>query len=152
MPSMTPAEFARQTRTSTPLAGLLGFEVEALGPGTARIRVPFRAEFIRTGGTVSGPVLMALADYAIYGALMNLIEAAELAVTSSLAINFLRRPAARDVIAEAELIRCGKRLAYGEAMLFSDGEAEPVAHVTATYAIPPQVLTPVLKNSLRSTL
>ena len=150
MPSMTAADFEKRTHASTPLAALLGFAVEALGPGTARVRVPFRPAFTRSGGTVAGPMLMALADYAMYGALMNLIEQAELAVTATLNINFLRRPAPRDVVAEAQLIRCGKRLAYGEVMLFSDGEAEPVAHVTATYSIPPQSQAPVLKKNFRS--
>jgi uncharacterized protein (TIGR00369 family) len=150
MPSMTAREFTERTGKTTPLAALLAFEVEALGAGTARVRVPFRPEFTRSGGTVSGPVLMALADYAVYGALMNLIEQAELAVTATLNINFLRRPPARDVIAEAQLIRCGKRLAYGEVMLFSDGDAEPVAHVTATYSIPPQSVQPTLKKAFRA--
>ncbi|HEX9465880.1 MAG TPA: PaaI family thioesterase [Alphaproteobacteria bacterium] len=150
MPPMTPREFSERTRQSTPLVALLAFDVEALGPGTARVRVPFRPEFTRSGGTVSGPVLMALADYSVYGALMNLIEQAELAVTATLNINFLRRPPARDVIAEAQLIRCGKRLAYGEVMLFSDGDAEPVAHVTVTYSIPPQSVQPVLKKGLQT--
>ena len=147
---MTPQQFADRTRETTPLAALLGFAVEELGPGTARVRVPFRAEFTRSGGTVSGPILMALADYAMYGALMNTIADAEHAVTATLNINFLRRPAARDVVAEAQLIRCGKRLAFGEVMLFSDQEAEPVAHVTATYAIPPQASLPVLKKAWRA--
>jgi len=147
---MTPQEFVDRTRETTPLVGVLGFAVEALGPGTARVRVPFRGDFARSGGTVSGPILMALADYAMYGALMNVIADAEHAVTATLNINFLRRPAARDVIAEAQLIRCGKRLAFGEVMLFSDGEAEPVAHVTATYSVPPQASQPVLKTNFRA--
>jgi uncharacterized protein (TIGR00369 family) len=147
---MTPQEFVERTRQTTPLGALLGFQVEVLGRGTARVRLPFRPEFTRSGGTVSGPVLMALADYAVYGALMNLIDQPELAVTATLNINFLRRPAARDVIAEAQLIRCGKRLAYGEVMLFSNGEPAPVAHVTATYSIPPQRIVPELNVTFRS--
>jgi len=147
---MTPQEFTDRSRQSTPLAALMDFRVEALGAGTARVRVPFRAEFTRSGGTISGPILMALADYAMYGALMNVIEDAEHAVTATLNINFLRRPAPRDVIAAAQLIRCGKRLAFGEVMLFSDGEGEPVAHVTASYAVPPQSVTPSFKMPSRA--
>ena len=146
---MTPEEFAARTRQTTPLAALMDFRVEALGAGSARVRVPFRADFARSGGTVAGPILMALADYAMYGALMNVIADPEHAVTATLNINFLRRPAARDVIAEAQLIRCGKRLAFGEVMLFSDGEDEPVAHVTASYSLPPQATTPVFKIGAR---
>jgi uncharacterized protein (TIGR00369 family) len=60
-----------------------------------------------------------------------------LAVTTSLNINFLRKPAQRDLVAEARLIKLGKRLAVGEVEIYSDGEEEMVSHATATYSIPP---------------
>ena len=61
-----------------------------------------------------------------------------LAVTTNLNINFLRKPAPRDLIAECRLLKLGKRLAVGEVTIRSDGEDELVAHVTSTYSIPPQ--------------
>jgi len=67
---------------------------------------------------------------------MTSLGRVELAVTTNLNINFLRRPAAVDVIAEARLLKLGKRLAVGEVELFSAGDPEMVAHVTATYSIP----------------
>jgi uncharacterized protein (TIGR00369 family) len=150
MSKLTPAAFMEHSRKSTPLAATFDFTVEALGEGTARVRVPYREEFSRHGGTVSGPVQMALADYAMYGAIMSVVAQGELAVTATLNINFLRRPEPRDVIAEAQLIRCGKRLAYGEVMLFSEGNPEPVAHVTATYSLPPQAAPVKIKKSFRT--
>ena len=80
---------------------------------------------------------MALADVAMYVALLGEIGLVPLAVTTSLNINFLRKPAQKDVIGEARLLKVGKRLAVGEVTLFSDGDPEPVAHVTCTYSIPP---------------
>src|SRR5215475_11887952 len=59
-----------------------------------------------------------------------------LAVTINLNINFLRKPAPRDLVAEARLLKLGKRLATGEVTICSHGETEPVAHVTSTYSIP----------------
>jgi len=59
-----------------------------------------------------------------------------LAVTTNLNINFLRKPGKGDLIAEARLLKIGKRLAVGEVGIFSDGLPEPVAHVTSTYSIP----------------
>jgi acyl-coenzyme A thioesterase PaaI-like protein len=59
-----------------------------------------------------------------------------LAVTTNLNINFLRKPAQADLIADARLMKVGKRLAVGEVTISSDGSDEPVAHVTATYSIP----------------
>ena len=59
-----------------------------------------------------------------------------LAVTTNLSINFLKRPGARDLIAEARLFKLGKRLAVGEVELRSDSDNDLVAHVTSTYSIP----------------
>ncbi len=112
--------------------------IEALGGKSARARFRVDKKHLRPGDTVSGPTLMALADVAMYAALLGEIGLVPLAVTTSLNINFLRRPAQRDVIGEAKLLKVGKRLAVGEVTLFSDGDPEPVAHVTCTYSIPPR--------------
>jgi len=80
--------------------------------------------------------MMALADFAMYVGLLASIGPVPLAVTINLSINFLRRPAARDLIAECRLLKLGKRLAVGEVTIRSDGMNEPVAHVTSTYSIP----------------
>ena len=62
-----------------------------------------------------------------------------LAVTSSLSINFLRKPSAdRAIIGVCKLMRVGKLLAVGEVSLYSEGNDDPVAHVVGTYAIPRQ--------------
>ena len=112
--------------------------IEALGGKSARARFRVGKKHLRPGDTVSGPTLMALADVAIYAALLGEIGLVPLAVTTSLNINFLRKPAQRDVIGEAKLLKVGKRLAVGEVTLFSEGDPEPVAHVTCTYSIPPR--------------
>lgn len=112
--------------------------VEDVGPGTARVRQPIGANELRPGGTVSGPVMMGLADQAVYAALLAVLGPVALAVTTSLTINFLRKPAAgADVTAVAALLKLGSRLAVGEVRLFSGTAHEPVAHATVTYSIPP---------------
>jgi acyl-coenzyme A thioesterase PaaI-like protein len=79
---------------------------------------------------------MALADVAMYVAVLSAIGWVPLAVTTNLTINFLRKPAPRDLLAEARLIKLGKRLAVGEVGIRSDGHDDLVAHVTSTYSIP----------------
>jgi uncharacterized protein (TIGR00369 family) len=59
-----------------------------------------------------------------------------LAVTTNLTINFLRKPPAGDLVAEARLLKLGSQLAVGEAAIRADGDDELVAHVTSTYPIP----------------
>lgn len=104
---------------------------------TCRVREPFREGMLRPGGTVSGPTLMGLADCAMYVVVLSAIGPIGLAVTTNLNINFLRKGAAgQDVLAEARLLKLGKRLAVGEVSLFSGDSRDPIAHVTCTYSIP----------------
>ena len=75
-----------------PFAREFGFVLESLDDGRAVVRAPYRSAFLRPGGTIAGPVIMGLADYAIYVALLTRIGMVELAVTTSFNINFLSRP------------------------------------------------------------
>ncbi|MGE5277436.1 MAG: PaaI family thioesterase [Acidobacteriota bacterium] len=114
------------------------FVVEDVGEMTARVRLRATSRNLRPGGTLSGASLMALADLAIYAALLGEIGLVPLAVTTSLTINFLRKPPLADVLAEARLLKVGKSLAFGEIVLASEGDPRPVAHATSTYSIPPR--------------
>ena len=101
------------------------------------LRQRYGDRMLRPGGTISGPTLMALADFAMYVVLLSAIGPVGLAVTTSLNINFLRKgQPGQDVLAAAKLLKLGKRLAVGEVNLLSAGSPDPIAHVTATYSIP----------------
>jgi uncharacterized protein (TIGR00369 family) len=113
-------------------------QIESVGARSARARFKVAKKHLRPGDTVSGPTLMALADVAMYAALLGDIGLVPLAVTTNLNINFLRKPAQKDVYGDAKLLKVGKRLAVGEVTLYSEGETAPVAHVTCTYSIPPR--------------
>jgi uncharacterized protein (TIGR00369 family) len=91
-----------------------GLAIEAVWDGGCRVRQAFREISVRPGGTISGPTMMALADFAMYVAVLAAIGPVPLAVTINLNINFLRKPAPRDLVAEARLLKLGKRLATGE--------------------------------------
>lgn len=111
--------------------------VEAVGGMAATVRHPIGIHELRPGGTVSGPVLMTVADVALYVAILGEIGIVPLAVTTSLNINFMRKPSAdKAIIGVCKLMKVGKTLAVGEVSLYSEGVAEPVAHVVGTYAIP----------------
>lgn len=112
------------------------YEIEEMWHGGCRVRRRHHERSLRPGGTVSGPVMMALADFTMYLALLSAIGWVPLAVTTNLSINFLKKPGARDLLAEAQLFKLGKRLAVGEVALRSDGDDDLVAHVTSTYSIP----------------
>jgi uncharacterized protein (TIGR00369 family) len=112
--------------------------IEDAWHGGCRVRRRFNERSLRPGGTISGPTMMALTDFAMYVAILASVGPVPLAVTTNLNINFLRKPAQRDLIAEAKLIKLGKRLAVGDVAIYSDGEEEMVAHATSTYSIPPR--------------
>ena len=121
-----------------PLVGLFGIRTEEIGEGAARLRMHFNPSLMRPGGTVAGPALMALADVTLYAVVLGLIGKVELAVTTNLNINFLRKPGPADVVCEGRILKLGKRLAVAECSLHSVDEDDLVAHVTGTYSIPPR--------------
>lgn len=113
--------------------------VDAVGAGRATVSMAIGENELRPGGTVSGPVLMTVGDVALYVAILGEIGIVPLTVTTSLNINFLRKPAAdARIVGECRLIKIGRSLVVGEVFLYSQGNPEPVAHVTGTYSIPPR--------------
>ncbi|MDH3713638.1 MAG: PaaI family thioesterase [Gammaproteobacteria bacterium] len=141
-PRISETQFEEISRQRVPFIGQLGVVVDELGYGSVNLRIPFQDDFLRPGGTIAGPVMMGLADLAMYGVVLSMIGPVELAVTTSLNINFLRRPRPGDVLAHARILKLGRRLAVGEVTLYRDGDEDPVAHVTSTYSIPPDRSSP----------
>ena len=134
MPVLTAAEIEQFLDEVFPIARMAS--IEELGERTVRTRMTFRDQYIRPGGTLSGPTLMALADTTTYFLVLAHVGKVALAVTSELSIQFLRKPAPRDLVAEARLLRLGKRRAVADVLIYSDGDPEPVAHATVSYALP----------------
>lgn len=121
-----------------PMAADIGLNIEEVRHAYARIRIPFQDKHIRPGGTISGPVMMTAGDTAMYVAILGSLGEMAMAVTSNLNINFLKRPDQLDLIAEANIIKLGKRIAFCEVAIRCDGSEELVAHVTGSYSLPPQ--------------
>src|SRR5215813_5979050 len=138
-PALDAQELTRLLTTEFPQVWIpaSGLVIEQVWYGGCRLRQAFREQSLRPGATISGATIMALGDYAVYVALLASIGWVPLAVTTSLNINFLRKPGRADLTAECRLIKIGRRLAVGEVTIRTDGEDEPVAHLTSTYSIPP---------------
>ncbi|MBU3030963.1 PaaI family thioesterase [Paracoccus marinaquae] len=115
------------------------YRVERVDPQSVTARLTVDEANLRPGGTVSGPSMFALADLVVYCAILSRIGPVALAVTTNASIDFMRKPeAGRDLIAECRLLKLGRVLAVAEAMIFSEGGAEPVARCSMTYSIPPK--------------
>lgn len=139
-PVMTIAEINAFLSTDFPQIHTDGevFAITGLGDGRLTMRFDPLERHLRPGGTISGPSLFALADVAAYAVVLAHIGPVALAVTTSLTINFLHRPAPKSLCCTARLLKLGKRLAIIEASIFQDDPDALVAHATATYSIPPR--------------
>ncbi len=114
------------------------FVVERAEENGIDVRLVVADRHLRPGGTVSGPTLFALADVAVYLAILSQIGPKALTVTTNASIDFLRKPAAGvDLIGTARILKLGRVLVVGDVLIYSIGLADPVARATLTYSIPP---------------
>ncbi|POF29201.1 PaaI family thioesterase [Roseibium marinum] len=119
-------------------AGGRVYAIDSVSTGQAVLRLTANELHLRPGGTISGPSMMALADLAAYVVILAHIGPVALAVTTSLNINFLRKPGPGDLLCTCRLLKLGKRLAVVECSLAGEGKEDLVAHATATYSVPPR--------------
>lgn len=129
----------KRLRAQLPWLDAYGIEIAEMGDRRSVLTLSASRNVLRPGGTVSGPAMMTLADSAMYFAILGTVGLVEMALTTSLSINFLRPPPPGEIRAECRILKLGKRLAYGEAFIFASGAdpEQPVAHATMTYSIPP---------------
>ncbi len=114
------------------------YRITRVAPMEADVRLQVGERHLRPGGTISGPAMFELADLAMYAVVLAMIGPVALTVTTSAAIDFLRKPAAgQDLTGRARLLKLGRTLAVGDVLMFSDGAEAPVARASLTYAIPP---------------
>ncbi len=112
------------------------FVIEDLSKDEITVRLKVSEKHLRPGGTVSGPSMFGLADVCFYLVILSNVGPKALTVTTSCSIDFMRKPAPKDLIAKARLLKLGKSLAVGDVLLFSEGMEMPVAHANVTYSIP----------------
>jgi len=115
------------------------FTIDQLTKDGVRVRLNVADRHLRPGGTVSGPSMFALVDVGMYLAILARIGPVALAVTTNCSIDFMRKPAANaDLICETRLLKLGRVLAVGDALVWSVGQEAPVARASLTYSIPPK--------------
>ena len=115
------------------------FTITRVEEDLLEVRLNVADRHLRPGGTVSGPSMFALADVAMYLAILSRIGPVALAVTTNCSIDFMRKPeAGRALIAQARLLKLGRVLAVGDVLIRSEGISDPVARAGLTYAIPPK--------------
>jgi channel protein (hemolysin III family) len=132
-------EIERLIKDAVGVTEFFDFQVEQADKESVTVRLPYNSEKqLRAGGTIAGPVMMMLADTAMYAQIMAVLGPELLAVTTSMTLNFLVKPPPADLIGRGRLLKLGKRLAIMEVEIRSAASDELVAHVTGTYSIPPR--------------
>src|SRR5210317_1944616 len=128
--------FSAIIASELPSAAETGVYLKSIEHGQAEVVLPYSDHSLRPDGTIAGPFMMLLADVCMYAVVLSLLGEIKLAVTTSLNINFLRKPGQGELVGRGSVIKLGKRLAVIEVSIYSDEEI--VAHATGTYSIPPQ--------------
>jgi uncharacterized protein (TIGR00369 family) len=136
MPRMSARDIEDFLEAEFPAAKRFGARIGEVSDTTLELVLPTDERHIRPGGTVSGPVLMTLADTAAYFVLLAQIGPVALAVTSSLEIHFLRKPIPGELRAVARILKLGKRTAVTTVEIEARGVDGLVAHATVSYALP----------------
>jgi uncharacterized protein (TIGR00369 family) len=135
MPSMTTHELDRFIQEHYPIRP--PWRIAQVGEGSLELRLACRDDYLRPGGTIAGPVLMALADNAAYLVILSMIGPVVLAVTTSLNINFVRKPSPEELSARAHVLKLGRQLAVVDVHIVLAASDVLVAQATVTYSIPP---------------
>lgn len=113
------------------------YTVEDITSGAARLRYKAGEDSLRPGGTVSGPAIMALADFAAYVVILGHVGRQALAVTTNININYLRKAGPGDLLCQARLLKLGKRLAVVDCIITTDQDEDAIiAQASATYSLP----------------
>ncbi len=137
-PKVTTAEFLDIVKVGLPQVADWDVEIESLEFGKGSVILPYQQKFLRPGGTISGPTMMALGDFALYMAVLSIVGPEPMAVTTSLNTNFLNFPTAGDIRAKVRVLKAGRRLVYGDVEIFAlAGDPDLcVTHITGTYSVP----------------
>ena len=136
-PAVTADEVNAFIGAQLPFCAQMNISCAAVGSDRGVTRFAYDDRWTRPGSIVCGPVLMALADVAVYVAIFSRAGIMAMTVTNELKINFLRPAIGHDLIAQATLHKLGRRIAYASVDITEDHAPERlVAHATASYVLP----------------
>ncbi len=134
-PMLSAQDMQRLIRTGLPSTEAEGLQVLAVDAESASLRIPYNPRMLRPGDSVSGPVLMAAADAAMYAVLLA-ATGEDMALTSQFNCNFLSRALPGDVLADARLLKLGRRAAVLQVEVRTTARDDLAALIIGSYALP----------------
>ena len=139
-PLITIEQFNALMRAEIPLSTFLGITALEVGAGSAVLRLPFTPAALRPGGVQSGPALMALADLAMYAAVMGLYGNTPGVLSSDLSMNFLRRAPNQALLGRCSVLGLDSKRALAKTEVVPEaGDGRLVCLVTANYSLPSSI-------------
>jgi uncharacterized protein (TIGR00369 family) len=142
MMEFTPAredfrEIVREYHRSTPVHGLLGFELADISPGFVSAVLPVRKELTQQNGFVQAGILIALADSVAGMAGLSLLDRGQTLLSVNIATQLMRPASAAKIRAEGSVAKMGGRFYFTEAVLFddSDPDRKPLMKFSMTLAV-----------------
>lgn len=138
MPVMSVEEIEAFLGEQFPQSRSFGARLQSVSEGSVVVRMVAEERHLRPGGTVSGPSLFTLCDHAFFCLVLSAVGPVPLAVTTHLGIDFLRRPDPGPLVARAEMLKLGKRLAVARITVTREGSSDALCHATGTYSLPPR--------------
>ena len=118
----------------SPFTRIYGFEVRDAPEGACTLAVPYAKDFERPGARLSGQIVIAAADVAMWFAIKTLRGIDDPSVTAQMETTFVRAARA-GFLCHAKVLDISDRRAFGTAECRStDGEL--IAHHSLTYVRP----------------
>ena len=123
-------------RSANPFFCLTGINIMSAESGKAVLTMEVRPDLHNGVGWLQGGMLVAIADEAMALALYTLLEKNEGIATIAESTSFIKGIRNGTVLAEAWVIKKGRRVAFMEAEVWmDDGEKIPLSRTTASFAI-----------------
>lgn len=117
------AELQRQIVDGDPFLGALGVKFCAAGAGVATLAASYRSDLAQPTGILHGGLQSILIDTAIAQALLTTIRPGFSVVTVRLDTNYFAPVRSGRIVATAKVVRAGKRIAHGEAVVTDEHDA-----------------------------
>ena len=123
-------------RNANPFFCSMGIDIVSYEAGTAVLRMQVRPDMHNGVGWLQGGMLVALADEAIALALYTMLKENEGIATISESTSFVKGIREGVIVAEAKIIKKGRRVAFAEAEVFIDnGEKMMLSRTSAAFAV-----------------
>ena len=111
---------------------LVGIEIDSIEPGRARLSLEVREELLQLQGIMHGGVIATIIDTAVAFAIIGTSEPDDRFTTVEMKVNYLAPIREGRVVADARLIRDGRRIVVADCDLF-DSKGRLAAKGLLTY-------------------